>query len=317
MVSNAPLILRLVASSVVIANQAGKIIRDVLVKGDLNIVYKGEKSKNDYQTEADRSSETCIISSLTKQFPGITIIGEEARESGHSHKACDVPPEWLISGADEGVLAKSCPPHLEKLTEKEVVVWVDPLDGTQEYTQGFLDHVTVLIGISVHGKAVAGVIHQPFFNYKQDNASLGRTMWGIDGVGVGGYTPSSPPADKRIITTTRSHNTPIVQAVLDAIKPDEVIRVGGAGNKVLLVMEGKANAYIYANAGCKRWDTCAPEAILNAQGGFLTDVHGVPYDYNANVDPLNKGGIIASALKAEHDFYVSKIPQEAKEKLIS
>lgn len=29
-----------------------------------------------------------------------------------------------------------------------------------------LDHVTVLIGIAVNGKAVAGVINQPFYNYK-------------------------------------------------------------------------------------------------------------------------------------------------------
>ena len=45
-------------------------------------------------------------------------------------------------------------------------MWVDPLDGTKEYTEGFLDHVTVLIGIAVGKRAVAGVINQPFFNYE-------------------------------------------------------------------------------------------------------------------------------------------------------
>ncbi|KAI5740640.1 hypothetical protein M8J76_005778 [Diaphorina citri] len=319
MASSPPLILRLVASSVMIANQAGKIIRDVMAKGELSIVYKGDKSKNDFSTEADRSAETCIISSLASLFPSITIIGEEGRESGHTHKMCDVPPEWIISDVDEAILAKTCPPSLQTLAEKDIVVWVDPLDGTREYTQGFLDHVTVLIGISAHGKALAGVIHQPFYNYqnKESGAQLGRTIWGIQDLGVGGYTPNPPPANKRIITTTRSHNTSVVQAVLDAMKPDEVVRVGGAGNKVLLVMEGKAHAYVYANAGCKRWDTCAPEAILNAQGGLLTDVHGVPYDYTDTVDPLNKGGVIATAVKSEHDYYISRIPQEVKDKLVS
>ena len=43
---------------------------------------------------------------------------------------------------------------------------MDPLDGTKEYTEGFLDHVTVLIGIAVGKRAVAGVINQPFFNYE-------------------------------------------------------------------------------------------------------------------------------------------------------
>lgn len=49
---------------------------------------------------------------------------------------------------------------------------------------GLLDHVTVLIGIALNGKAVAGVMHQPYYNYKSGpSASLGRTIWGVVGVG--------------------------------------------------------------------------------------------------------------------------------------
>ncbi len=40
---------------------------------------------------------------------------------------------------------------------------------------GFLDHVTVLIGIAVSGTAVAGVIHQPYYNYQAGpDAKLGK-----------------------------------------------------------------------------------------------------------------------------------------------
>lgn len=35
-----PLILRLIASSIPVANHAGKIIRDIMKKGELNIVDK-------------------------------------------------------------------------------------------------------------------------------------------------------------------------------------------------------------------------------------------------------------------------------------
>ena len=35
--------------------------------------------------------------------------------------------------------------------------------------------------------------------------------------------------------------------------------VGGAGHKVILLMEGEANCYVMASPGCKKWDTCAPE----------------------------------------------------------
>jgi 3'(2'), 5'-bisphosphate nucleotidase len=49
---------------------------------------------------------------------------------------------------------------------------------------GLLDHVTVLVGIAVNGKAVAGVIYQPYYNYKAGpDAPLGRIIWGIVGLG--------------------------------------------------------------------------------------------------------------------------------------
>ena len=49
---------------------------------------------------------------------------------------------------------------------------------------GLLDHVTVLIGIAVQGKAVAGIIYQPYYNYQAGpDAVLGRIVWGIVGLG--------------------------------------------------------------------------------------------------------------------------------------
>lgn len=82
------------------------------------------------------------------------------------------------------------------------------------------------------GKAVGGVIHQPYYNIQSGQDTIGRTIWGLIGLGVGGYTPISPPEGKFIVTTTRSHSNALVQEALDALKPDEVLRVGGAGHKV-------------------------------------------------------------------------------------
>jgi len=50
--------------------------------------------------------------------------------------------------------------------------------------QGFLDHVTVLIGIAVKGVATAGIINQPFHNFEV-NPKYGesRCIWGIKGLG--------------------------------------------------------------------------------------------------------------------------------------
>jgi hypothetical protein len=54
---------------------------------------------------------------------------------------------------------------------------------------GLLEHVTVLIGVAVGKRAVAGVIHQPYYNYKAGGEQIGRTIWGIQDLGVGGFTP--------------------------------------------------------------------------------------------------------------------------------
>ena len=98
---------------------------------------------------------------------------------------------------------------------------------------GMLDHVTVLIGVAYKNRPVGGVIHQPYYNYESQPENLGRTLWGVPGVGVGGFKPLPPPEGKKFIVTTRSHMTPVVQQALDALKPDNILRVGGAGFKVI------------------------------------------------------------------------------------
>lgn len=79
-------------------------------------------------------------------------------------KDYEVPSDWIVNLLDESVLSQRCPDEFQNVQDEDVVVWVDPLDGTSEFTQGLLDHVTILIGLSVKGKAIGGVIHQPFFN---------------------------------------------------------------------------------------------------------------------------------------------------------
>ncbi|XP_014205797.1 3'(2'),5'-bisphosphate nucleotidase 1 [Copidosoma floridanum] len=306
MAQSAALLTRLVASTVPIATKAGQIVRDVMSRGELNIVDKG---KNDFQTEADRSAQRCIISSLNKQFPEITIISEEEKSN------CEVPSDWIITDMDQEVLNLSLPPHLENVDLKDLCVWVDPLDGTAEYTQGLVEHVTVLVGIAVGDKAIGGVIHQPYFK-NPDTGSWGRTIWGIEGVGVGGFTPTPPPKGKRIITTTRSHSDSTVEAALNALEPDEILKVGGAGHKVMLLLDGKAHAYVFASGGSKKWDTCAPEAVLHAVGGTLTDMHGDRYSYNPKISYPNKRGVLATAPGEQHSWYLTRIPDDIKQRLV-
>lgn len=295
-----PKVMRIMALSINTAARAGSIIREVMQRGNLGIVEK--EGKDDLQTEADRSAQQCIIASLSRKFPNITIIGEE----GDSN--LNVKAEWLVSEENEEFLTHSCPEELLEIKEEEFVIWVDPLDGTSEYTKGLLEHVTVLIGIAIKDRAVGGIIYQPY--YKQSNGDIGRTIWGLKGLGTGGFEPTSPPKGQMIITTTRSHLTPLVQQALDALSPTKVIKVGGAGYKVLQLLEGKAHAYVFASPGCKRWDTCAPEAVLEAYGGTLTDLAGVHYSYASDVDYKNRMGVLATIPEISHSEIARQVPND-------
>ncbi|XP_070704998.1 3'(2'),5'-bisphosphate nucleotidase 1 [Pempheris klunzingeri] len=301
-------VMRLVASAYTVAEKAGAIVRKVLHSGELGIVEK--TGANDLQTLADRLAQQSICASLSRHFPKITIIGEEELPDE------EISEDLIESGHSEEIFHKTCPAEYSGLKEEELVVWVDPLDGTKEYTEGLLDNVTVLIGIAYGGRAIAGVINQPFYNYQLGaGAALGRTIWGMPGLGTFGFQLLEVPGDRRIVTTTRSHSNKLVTDCVDAMEPHEVVRVGGAGNKIIQLVEGKASAYVFASPGCKKWDTCAPEAILHAVGGKLTDMHGNAYRYDANVKHMNSAGVLATL--RNHEYYVSRVPQSVLQALKS
>nr|XP_020459660.1 3'(2'),5'-bisphosphate nucleotidase 1 isoform X2 [Monopterus albus] len=300
MSGNPAVVMRLLASAYTVAEKAGAIVRRVLHSGELGVVEK--TGANDLQTLADRLAQQSICASLSRRFPKVTIIAEEELP------AEEVGEDLIETGQAEEILHKTCPAEYSTLKEEELVVWVDPLDGTKEYTEGLLDNVTVLIGIAYGGRAIAGVINQPFHNYQLgEGADLGRTIWGMLGLGTFGFQLQEVRGDKRIVTTTRSHSNKVVMDCVDAMEPHEVIRVGGAGNKIIQLVEGKASAYVFASLGCKKWDTCAPEAILHAVGGKLTDMHGNAYRYDANVKHMNSAGVLATL--RNHEYYISRVPQ--------
>lgn len=110
----------------------------------------------------------------------------------------------------------------------------------------------------------------------------------------------------------------MVQETLDHLKEkqmaDSIERVGGAGFKVIRCLEDAA-AYVFASGGCKKWDTAAPEAILIAAGGNLTDISGRRINYSAEVQHSNSGGVLATAPWVNHQDYLDAIPANIKKNL--
>lgn len=186
--------------------------------------------------------------------------------------------------------------------------------GNTIFFTGLLHFATILIGVSWQGRPVAGIIHQPFYGHDTQSTHLGRTVWAIKNIGVFGIKHHPPAVNRCIVTTTRSHPTKLVADAIEAMKPDEVLRVGGSGYKVLQVMDGTADAYVFASLGTKRWDTCAGEALLESMGGKLTDMMGQEIRYEIADSYMNKYGVLAAI--QNHTSFLEKIPESVKKGLV-
>jgi 3'(2'), 5'-bisphosphate nucleotidase len=174
------------------------------------------------------------------------------------------------------------------------------LDGTKGFVTGNVDWVTVLIGIAYNGKPIAGVIVQPF------GSKL--VVWGAVGVGAFGYSILQEPSpDRRIIVSTQHHSTPELEDYIRQLNPTQVINVSGAGGKSLYVLQGLADAYVHPSEGTKKWDTCAPDAIIKAAGGVFTDRFGneIYYGEDLRVGIMkyqNENGVVVAM--RNHQSYI-------------
>lgn len=303
------LLQELLGSAVVLADESAILIRKIFKNGDLGVIDKG--GLKNFQTQGDRAVQQLIVTTLNKKFADVAIIGEEDGDTGE-----DIKYE-VIDRLDTDVMGKTFPAHLQNVDANRITVWIDPLDGTMEFIDRMLHHVTILIGIAVDGIAVAGVVNQPFFGFDVEGMSptkWGRSIWGVVGLGsFGPFEQKLLAKDKKIICTTRSHASHDVNACIEAMQPDEVLRQGGAGNKVLRVIEGDAHAYVFASPGTKKWDTCAPEAVLVAMGGALTDMQGNKIKYDKDVKFPNSAGVLATISAEAQAWYLAKVPQSVRD----
>lgn len=98
-----------------------------------------------------------ISDALKEHWPKLTIIGEES--IGPKVQASQVD----LSGFDRRLTTL---PYLhdQELLVEDACVWIDPVDGTLSYTEGQLDEVSTLIGLSYRNKARLGVIGLPYLS---------------------------------------------------------------------------------------------------------------------------------------------------------
>jgi 3'(2'), 5'-bisphosphate nucleotidase len=253
-------------------------IRDVQEERDqgssFHVEFKDSSDPRSALTEADSRAQKAIVAALKQDWgPELRIIGEEDPKDGFLSVATNKTA--LRINLCSSIFKEDC----DMQTLSDIIVFVDPLDGTREFVEGRLQNCQVLIGISVGGIASAGAIGIPFPTGNLDESPT--VVYGKVGLGHGIIGSPLPNAHGRI---------PLSQPLLatgDTILPimAEARRIvqehfgginclyGGAGNKILAAALGLVDCTIQHKFGGP-WDTCAPAAVLKSMGGEITDLLG-------------------------------------------
>lgn len=236
------------------------------------------KGPGDPVTRADREANDIICAALEASFPGDGILAEES--------------------------APASPAEVAALAKRERVWFVDPLDGTREFTDR-IGEFAVMIGLALRGRAALGVVVMP---------ATGEAIAGRVGQGAfaelerGARRPLrvSKVNDSREATlvVSRSHRPPMIDPLIARLGITHVVPCGSVGVKVARIVLGEADLYVHGH-GAKRWDSCAPEALLVAAGGRFSDLAGAPIDY-ASGDLGLRNGIVATN-GALHDAVLAAV----------
>lgn len=257
---------RELALAVQLVQEAGTIVQ-TFYNGSAQVEYKLSKEP---VTEADRAANQHIVSRIHAAFPTDGILAEESQDD------------------------------LTRLRRERVWI-VDPLDGTKEFIARN-GEFSIMIGLALRGQAVLGVVYQPtsallYTGIVGQGAFLqqknGKQIKGHATFGPGIPLSVSDRTEQMLLVSSRSHRNPVMDRIRRSLQITNESTTGSVGLKVGHIIRCLADLYIHPGLGCKEWDLCAPEALLRAAGGIMTDCWGNRLQYNKR-DVQAYNGLVAS-----------------------
>ncbi len=182
-------------------------------------------------------------------------------------------------------------------------LWIlDPLDGTKDFIQG-TGNYAMHLALNYKNKTFLGIVLIPEMN--QLWISDGQKIWGEqrDGSRLQINLGSVKELENMTIVTSKNHKNKILENILNKINFKKSISMGSIGCKVASIIRGESDIYLSLSlpgkSSPKDWDFAAPEAILRAAGGAITDLNNQRLIYNQE-NFEQKGFIIASKDKHNH-----------------
>ena len=191
-------------------------------------------------------------------------------------------------------------------------LWIlDPLDGTKDFIQGTGDYAMHL-ALNYEKNPYIGVVLIPEKNELW--ISNGKNIWceRRDGSILKTNLSEIKNLEDMVLVTSRNHKNQKLSNLIKKVKFKKVNTMGSVGCKIASILRGDSDIYISLSLpgkSCpKDWDFAAPEAILRAAGGSITDLENNDLSYNKK-DFRQGGIIIASNNKKTHGHICSQIKE--------
>ena len=244
-----------------IALEAGDLLLSHFRSDKMEISYK---SRTDLVTNMDKASEALLYERVHSRYPEHSIV------------------------AEEGSL---------KETNHDIIWYIDPLDGTNNYAHG-LPFFAVSIGVySQHKNTIlSGVVYNPFLNEmffatRDEGAFLNNNIIktsSIESLGTA-IIATGFPYEKENPETNNSKQFSTMLPLIQGIR-----RMGSAALDLSYVACGRLDGYWEQNL--QPWDICAGMIIADEAGATVTN-----YDGNAYYPTMSK--VIASNKNIYHELH--------------
>ncbi|MCK9468743.1 MAG: 3'(2'),5'-bisphosphate nucleotidase CysQ [Porticoccaceae bacterium] len=260
------------------ARAAGAAILKVYRQADYGVVTKQDDSP---LTHADLAAHRAIAEVLDGALGGLPLLSEEG-----------VPQPWA------------------QRRQWRRYWLVDPLDGTRDFIAR-TDQFSVNIALVENGIAVLGAVLAPV----QDELYLGQrdspdpAQWRAWKSVAGGAPEAihvrslTEISDDKPLTlvASRRHSVARTARLIKLLGNDfgpVTRRDLGSSLKMCLIAEGQADIYPrYGPTG--EWDTAAAQAVLEAAGGCLCGLDGLPRRYNCKESLINPAFFAAGDCSVE------------------
>tara|TARA_A100001035_G_scaffold278614_1_gene277847 strand:+ start:891 stop:1796 length:906 start_codon:yes stop_codon:yes gene_type:complete len=191
--------------------------------------------------------------------------------------------------------------------------WIlDPLDGTKDFIQG-TGNYAMHLALNYKNRPYLGIVLIP----EKDE------LWISDGKNLkcekrngSIYKLFEKPRSKNINQMTfvcsKNHRNKILEGLVEKMNFKKVNIMGSIGCKIASIIRGESDIYISLSlagqSAPKDWDFAAPEAILRASGGAITNLDNEDLIYNQKKFE-QKGIIIATSNRETHAMKCSQVKE--------